>query len=528
MRKRLTRAVLTTILLAALSATWGMGADWPVFGHDPQRSGWASGEHTLNAGNVRGLQLLWKVHVKNQPESLTALTAPVVAKASRGGASARDVVYVAGSSGEIYALDAETGKILWSRELSSHSLPASPGMWLCPNNLNATPAADERRGLLYTIAADGMFYGLDLSTGAIRLGPIQFVPPYSKDWSLNLWNGSVYTTVSQGCGGARSGIYSISVQDPDRPVIHELLLARKFGAGIWGRGGATVGEGGRLFASTGDGPFDPADGEYGSSVIAVSPEQLRVVDYYLPANSSELTQYDLDISAAGVVEFRYRDDALLAAGGKEGVVYLLDARSLGGSELRTPLDSLKLGNDNLEYEQRGIWGGISSWRDPQGVTWLYVPMWGPQSQKAPAFPRRNGAHPHGSIMAFKVVTDAATEKPKLAPAWVSGDFDVPEPAAIANGVVFALSTGENTQQNYGPAVKRPGEKRPRLTDFERSENTHRAVLYALDAKSGKTLYQSGDAISTWTHFSGIAVADGRVYAVDHGSNVYCFGLKDAR
>jgi hypothetical protein len=26
------------------------------------------------------------------------------------------------------------------------------------------------------------------------------------------------------------------------------------------------------------------------------------------------------------------------------------------------------------------------------------------------------------------------------------------------------------------------------------------------------------------HFSGLAIADGRVYAVDHDSNVYCFGL----
>jgi PQQ-like domain len=27
------------------------------------------------------------------------------------------------------------------------------------------------------------------------------------------------------------------------------------------------------------------------------------------------------------------------------------------------------------------------------------------------------------------------------------------------------------------------------------------------------------------HFSGLAIADGKIYAVDHDSNVYCFGLK---
>ena len=127
-------------------------------------------------------------------------------------------------------------------------------------------------------------------------------------------------------------------------------------------------------------------------------------------------------------------------------------------------------------------------------------------------------------MAFKVVIDSATKQPTLEPAWISGDFDVPEPVAIAGGVVFALSTGENTNQTTGAAHLYTGQKL--LTDAERSENTKNAVLYALDAKTGKVLYQSGDTMTTWVHFSGLAVASGRVYTVDHDSRVYCFGLKE--
>ena len=51
------------------------------------------------------------------------------------------------------------------------------------------------------------------------------------------------------------------------------------------------------------------------------------------------------------------------------------------------------------------------------------------------------------------------------------------------------------------------------------------MLYAFDAKTGKTLYNSSDAMTMWTHFSGLAIADGRVYTVDHDSRLYCFGLK---
>jgi len=82
---------------------------------------------------------------------------------------------------------------------------------------------------------------------------------------------------------------------------------------------------------------------------------------------------------------------------------------------------------------------------------------------------------------------------------------------IANGVVFGLATGENPL--------RRGFHNP-----ERMLHTHPEVLRAPDAKSGKELYNSGGAIASWVHFSGLAVADGRVFAVDHDSNVYCFAL----
>jgi hypothetical protein len=70
-------------------------------------------------------------------------------------------------------------------------------------------------------------------------------------------------------------------------------------------------------------------------------------------------------------------------------------------------------------------------------------------------------------VAFKVGIDAVSRKPVLEPAWVSGDFNLPDPAAIANGVVFALSTGENAQQTQGPTVVFTGQKL--LTDAERAQ-----------------------------------------------------------
>jgi len=135
-------------------------------------------------------------------------------------------------------------------------------------------------------------------------------------------------------------------------------------------------------------------------------------------------------------------------------------------------------------------------------------------------------------MAFKVVLDSNTQKPILEPAWISPDFNLPDPPVVANGVLFALSTGENPRQQHvqGLIHYKSVEdwKKNLLTTQQRGSGTHPAVLYALDARTGKLLYESGDSMKSWVHFSGLAVADGRIYAVDYSSRVYCFGLKGER
>jgi outer membrane protein assembly factor BamB len=466
--------------------------------------------------------------VKNEARSIFALMPPVVATDVNTPQGKKTLVFVAGTSDNISALDAENGNIVWTRTFDTHVLPKDDPFWLCPNAVNATPTIDRATNLVYAMAVDGRLYGMDLGNGDVEFGPVQFVAPFSKNWSLNLFQGSVFTSLSQGCGGNPSGFYSMEVRDRMQPAVRDLFISRGSGAGIWGRGGPVIGQNGKVYAATGDGTFDPNHGEYGSSVIAASTPDLKIVDYYTPTGWNSITREDLDISSASPVWFSYQNFNLLAVGGKEAVVYLLDADALGAKDHHTPLFITPLlGNDERDLQQEGIWGALSAWRDDDGGTWVYVPIWGPMAKHAPNFPIANGPNSHGSVMAFKVELDRATNTPTLAPAWVSGDFKLPDPPIVANGVLFAVATGEN------PAQTRPGAhdqnwKKNLLTDKEKAENTRNAVLYALDAKTGKVLYQSGDAIATWVHFSGLALADGRVYAVDHDSNVYCFGLKKSR
>ena len=114
--------------------------------------------------------------------------------------------------------------------------------------------------------------------------------------------------------------------------------------------------------------------------------------------------------------------------------------------------------------------------------------------------------------------DTRDGKVQLTPVWISRDMNQAEPPLVANGMVFAYGSGENTAQAF-PDVGLDFRMERRLP-----LSTH-AVLYVLDAQTGKELWSSGKQIATWNHWSGIAVANGSVYINTHDGMLYRFGIK---
>ncbi|MEZ5393541.1 MAG: PQQ-binding-like beta-propeller repeat protein [Bryobacterales bacterium] len=370
-----TTLVASVVLLNALSAS---AADWPMFGADPQRTGWAREEKAISPQNASSMKLLWKTTVKNETKALAALTAPIVMTGIETEKGVKDLVYIGGTDNVFYAIDASTGSIVWQKEFKSLVKPVRDSFWLCPNGLNATPAADRRRGVVYVISNDGRLYALDLATGEERYRALQVVPPYAKAWSLNLWEDKIYTSISQNCGETPSGVISIDVSTPGSFTIQHFRTA-KFAAGVWGRGGAIFGNDGLVYAATGDGEWDPSIGNYGESILALNPDTLALVDYFTPENWQKVKDRDFDIGTSPVA-FTYEGKELIAVGGKEGLVYLVRGRQgarMGGETHHQALyTSPLLSNEDEWFEGRGVWGGLSYRLDPDGRHWVYVPLWG--------------------------------------------------------------------------------------------------------------------------------------------------------
>ena len=495
-------------------------ASWLTFGGDPQRSGWAKNETILTKDNVKSLEVEWKIKFDNAALELNSLMTPVILDGVITPRGFKEFAFVAGSSDTLYAVDADLGKIVWQKHFTSEATaPPRDPFWLCPNALNATPVVQTGGGFartVYVISTDGKVHALNVNNGEDRFPPKQFVPPYSKNWSLNVVSNVLYTATSQGCGGAKSGVWAMDLSSPDRPV--NFFQDNTSGAGIWGRGGPTVGFDGRIYAETGDGPWDPAATKYADTFLALSPKDVKLMDYYTPANRDWITRKDLDMGNITPVIFTYKGRELMVGAGKEGVLFLLDAKSLGGETHRKPLYRSPLyTNEDVDFAGRGFWGAFASWEDPKGTRWVYAPAWGPAHSKAPAFPTTNGPAPNGSIMAFKV-EDGKDGQPTLVPAWISRDMNVPEPPIVANGIVFAVSSGEFVRQAKESGSLYSSKERADLA-------VGNATLYAFDADTGKELFSSGKTMPSFTHFGGLAISNGRVFVTTYDSTLWAFGLK---
>jgi hypothetical protein len=288
---------------------------------------------------------------------------------------------------------------------------------------------------------------------------------------------------------------------------------------MWGRQGPAIASDGTMYTGTGDGRFDPESGTYGDGIIGVkqnaATKALELSDYFGPANAEWLVKRDLDMQVTPAI-FNYKGRELMVDAGKECRVYLMDTKSIGGDDHRTPLyTSPLICNEDVNFASAGIWGSMATWEDSKGTRWVLTPFWGPKHSAFKA-PVENGDVKYGAIAAFKVEEKGG--KFQLIPAWISRDMNHAEPPVIANGVIFGYANGEDTDQAY-PDVGLADSADRRIPG-----STH-ATLYALDAQTGKELWSSGDQIKSWNHWSGISEANGRVYIGTFDSILYCFGLR---
>jgi outer membrane protein assembly factor BamB len=516
MRRLLSAGVAS---IAALSVH-AFGASWLTDGGDSRRNNWQKDETILQKTNVGNLQLLWKTKLDNQPRQMHSLLEPLVISEVATRSGKKQLVIQAGVSDNVYALDAKNGDLIWKRHFESTFEPSEDEQGysvLCPGGMTANvtigPGSKPDQYVIYAASWDGRLHQLNAGDGEELAPPAKFMPPNGKPYALNLVDNVVYTHSGQGCGGNPNTAYAYDL------ATHKVGSWGPAGGGMWGRSGPAISKDHVLYTGTGDGRWNPEDGLYGNGIIGVkqnpTTKSLELVDYYGPTNAEWLWKRDLDMQVTPAI-FDFKGKEYMVDASKECRIYLMDTESIGGDDHRTPVYRTPLiCNEIVDFAQAGIWGSLASWEDDLKTRWILAPFWGPKHSRFDA-PIEYGEVKKGAIVAFKM--DQAGGQTKLTPAWISRDMNQAEPPLIANGMVFAYGSGENTSQAF-PDVG---------LDFRMERriplSTH-ATLYALDAQTGKELWSSGDQIKMWNHWSGLGLANGQVYINTYDGVLYCFGLK---
>ncbi|HKT01780.1 MAG TPA: PQQ-binding-like beta-propeller repeat protein [Rugosimonospora sp.] len=289
--------------------------DWPTYHHDNARTGVAPG-----FAKVTKLSLAWKA-----PLDGAVYGQPLVIG---------DLLLAATEHDTVYGLDAATGKVRWSTHVGT---PVRRSKLPCGNidplGITSTMVYDPATHLVFALAettgGQHTLYGLDISTGAVKLRRVAEPPKgdrlaHQQRSALNLLNGKVYISYGGLAGDCAQYIGSVvSVPTTGTGPIASYAVPTTREAGLWTPGGATLYQG-KLLYSVGNG--ESAGGTYdgSDSVIALDPD-LKLVDRYSPTTWAEDNAADLDLgsmSPALVGNHVY-------IAGKRGVGYVLDADKLG-------------------------------------------------------------------------------------------------------------------------------------------------------------------------------------------------------
>ncbi|HLH12475.1 MAG TPA: PQQ-binding-like beta-propeller repeat protein [Methylovirgula sp.] len=255
----------------------------------------------------------------------------------------------------VYALDAKTGKTVWSRSLGQ---PVARALLPCgdiaPLGVTGTPVIDAASETLFLDAAvtqstgpDHLVFALSLKDGSILPGwPVAvgaalagqdppFVPTgYNQRGALAVAGGTVYVPFGSffDCKPYHGTVIGIPISDPHNM---KRWVSRAMGGGVWAPGGITS-DGTSLFVATGN-TFDTADWADGEAVIRL-PLDLQGptedVDYFTPEDWRDLDAEDSDLGGIAPVLIDLPDGdgqkPLVVALGKDGKAYLLDRTNLGG------------------------------------------------------------------------------------------------------------------------------------------------------------------------------------------------------
>jgi hypothetical protein len=314
--------------------------DWPEFGLNPQRSDVSTLSTGITAANVAHLHRV----TANLPGTVDS--SPVYLHEASVAGTAHSVVIITTTYGKTLALDATSGRTLWTFTPSGYS------RWAGSSQITTTsPLADPNGRFVYAASPNGLIHKLALADGREAGGwPVSITrdatheklaaalnivgryllvatggyfgdaPPYQGHVvAIDRASGRIASVFDTLCSNRRQIIVPSSCSASDSAILS--------------RGGAVVEPGGRrLLLSTGNGPWNGST-DFGDSVVELTLPGLRFRQAFTPTNQAELSESDTDLGSSAPVLLG-QDRVLIT--GKDGIMRVLSLSRLDGRPAAVP------------------------------------------------------------------------------------------------------------------------------------------------------------------------------------------------
>jgi hypothetical protein len=514
-----------TLLLAALIPVRAQ-VNVTTYHNDIARTGQNTQEVFLTPGNIGYAQFgkLFTVALQGYVYAQPLYLAGV----QNIGGGTHNVLFIATEHDQLYALDADSGAILWqqsfinppgvttvtSEEVSCNDLVPEIG-------ITGTPTIDQSTGTIYLVTKtneSGVYvqrlHAIDIITHEEKFGgpvPISaavngqtFDPLRNHNRpGLLLDNGHVVIAWASHCdntpyhGWVMS--YRAGVQPQDTLTQEAVFNGSPGGglAGIWMSGdGVAADSSGNLFFPTGNGTYDgQTNGDFGDSIVKLSPPAngaFTVLDWFTPWNQQSMDDSDEDLGSGGLLllpdlPHGSAHQHLLVQQGKEGTIYLVDRDDMGEfCSTCVNIDTQIV--QEIPGASQGIWGSPAYWNGN-----VY---WGSGSDSGdPDYLRAFSFNANGSGL---LSTSPTSQTPQSF--YLGTAAPVISANGNTNGIVWLIDNSNGTQ-----------------------------ALYAYDATNlASMLYNSNqapkgrDALQHGVKFVAAIVANGKVY-VGGQSSVSAFG-----
>jgi len=310
--------------------------DWPEFGLNPQRSDVSEGATGITSANVGRLRRT------TVTLSGTVDSSPIYLHEAIIGGRAHNAIVVTTTYGKTIAIDANSGKILWT------FTPPGYERWAASAQITTTsPLADPDRLFVYAASPNGLIHKLSLADGledrqgawpvsvtrdatheklaaalnidgadllAATGGYFGDIPPYQGHLILiDRASGRLERVFNTLCSNHRGLIAPASCAASDSAVLS--------------RSGAVVEPGGgRILIDTGNGPWNGRT-NFGDSVLELTFPALGLRQGYTPTNQEQLNTTDTDLGSSAPALLG--EDRIVLAG-KDGIMRVLALSRLDG------------------------------------------------------------------------------------------------------------------------------------------------------------------------------------------------------